>query len=128
MSTVLEMVRRFPDSLGESYALRVLGVIAGHLGRTAEAEELLLAAVAIREQALDQAGAARINLDLARLLADRGQTADAVDLVERAVKTFDERRMQVWQTRAQELLDSLIDSPARDHRRPPDTPADSAGS
>jgi tetratricopeptide (TPR) repeat protein len=93
----------------------VLGVIAGCLGRHAEAEELLRAALAIREeQALDQVGTARINLDLARLLADRGRTTDAVDLVERAVKTFDERRMQIWQSRARELLDSLTGGAASD--------------
>ncbi|MEN3361066.1 MAG: hypothetical protein V7637_5048 [Mycobacteriales bacterium] len=115
MSTVLETVRRLRDSEGESYALRVLGVIAGCLGRHAEAEELLRAALAIREeQTLDQVGTARINLDLARLLADRGRTTDAVDLVERAVKTFDERRMQIWQSRARELLDSLTGGAASD--------------
>jgi DNA-binding SARP family transcriptional activator/tetratricopeptide (TPR) repeat protein len=107
MSTVLEMVRRGRDTAGESHTLHALGVIAIKLGRPEEAEESLLAAVAIRERALDYAGVARVHLDLARLLADSGQTAEAVDLVERAVKTFDERRMQVWQTKARQLLDSL---------------------
>jgi DNA-binding SARP family transcriptional activator len=117
MSTVLEMVRRGRDTVGESHALRALGVIAARLGRPAEAEDLLLAAVAIREQALDHAGAARIHLDLARLLADRGQTTEAVELVERAVKTFDERRMQIWQTRARQLLDSLTGGAGADPPR-----------
>jgi tetratricopeptide (TPR) repeat protein len=107
MSTVLEMVRRTRDTVGESHALHALGVIAARLGRPEEAERSLRAAVAIREQALDHAGAAWVHLDLARLFADRGHTAEAVELVERAVKTFDERRIQVWQEKARALLDSL---------------------
>jgi tetratricopeptide (TPR) repeat protein len=97
MSTVLEMVRRNRDAVGESLVLRKLGIIVSRAGRPAEAEESLRAAIEICERMLDRPGAARAHLDLARLYADRGQTAEAIDLVE-----------QVWEGRARDLLEALI--------------------
>ena len=110
MTTVLDMVRRGRDQQGEGYALHALGVIAGALGRPAESERLLRAAMEVRDRILDSAGAARVYLDLAPLLADQGNAAEAAQLAERALRTFAERRMSTWQDKAQALLDVLTSS------------------
>ncbi|WBB80965.1 BTAD domain-containing putative transcriptional regulator [Micromonospora sp. WMMD882] len=111
METVLEMVRGNRDMLGEGYALHALGLIKARLGKPDEAAALLRAAVASAEKILDQVGVARAGLDLAALLSDRDRD-QAVGLAGAALRTFVDRGLSTWATRARTVLRSMSVDPA----------------
>jgi len=108
MTTVLDMVRRNRDSQGESYALHALGVIYGAMGRGAESEDRLRGAIDVRERLLDAAGAGRARLDLARLMADRGDVVGASESAGRALRAFTDLHLEGWRDKAQAVLASLV--------------------
>jgi hypothetical protein len=66
------LINTYRDTVGEAYVLHRLGQVRARLGRPAEAEELLRKAIARREQMMDSVGAARVQQDLAPILAKRG--------------------------------------------------------
>ena len=115
MGRVLDVVRRNGDTVGESYALHTLGLISGRTGDRQESERLLRAAIDLRETVRDQAGAARVALDLAVLLEEQGENTRAVALVEQALATFADRNMPAWEAEARQVFATLTDD-----RRPDD--------
>jgi DNA-binding SARP family transcriptional activator/DNA-binding CsgD family transcriptional regulator/uncharacterized protein YegP (UPF0339 family) len=58
-------------------ALDALGQVRATLGKRTEAKELLRKAITLREQIMDKAGAAQVHLDLAPLLTEQGEQAQA---------------------------------------------------
>lgn len=107
LSTVLDLVRAQNDLEGEGIISHALGVVRGNLGRREEARLLLRAAIGVREQIMDYVGAARVRLDLAPMLAEQGDQVGAVELVERAVSTFGERKAAALEGEAREVLVTL---------------------
>jgi DNA-binding SARP family transcriptional activator len=71
LGSVLELIHSSRDNIGEGFVLHVLGVVRAGLGRRAEAETLLRKAIELHEQSLDKVSAARVQQDLAPLLAMR---------------------------------------------------------
>ncbi|MFF7178260.1 BTAD domain-containing putative transcriptional regulator [Streptomyces sp. NPDC008121] len=104
---VLELCRDSGDVIGEGHLLRDLGLAHAGMGQTAAARDCLDRALTIREQIMDQGGAAMVRLDLARLLeADDGpgDRSRSRDLLHSAVRAFQDRRMEPELAEAQRLL------------------------
>lgn len=93
LTKALDMVRAGGDVVGEAHLLRNLGEANIANGSVELARECLDGALAIREQTMDYGGAAIIRLDLARLLAGRGESAPAAELLAEAVAVFQHRGM-----------------------------------
>ncbi|MBP2328515.1 DNA-binding SARP family transcriptional activator [Kibdelosporangium banguiense] len=108
MGEVLAVVRSDNDLVGEGYALHTLGLICAETGDNAESERLLRAAIDIRERIMDFVGAARVSLDLAALLDEWDASGEAITLAERAVRTFADRKVPVWEDNARDLLGTLL--------------------
>ncbi|HEX4723217.1 MAG TPA: BTAD domain-containing putative transcriptional regulator [Pseudonocardiaceae bacterium] len=81
LAELLELVRATHDVVGEGRILHRLGLAHAGVGRTVEARECLLAAIAVREQAMDPTGAARVAEDLARLAIEETVGGAAVATV-----------------------------------------------
>ncbi|SES31136.1 DNA-binding transcriptional activator of the SARP family [Lentzea xinjiangensis] len=107
ITSVLGMVQRSGDIVGESYALHSLGLINGRMRMFTEAGRLLRRAIRLCEENLDRVGAARIRLDLAQLVAQRGETFHAVAIVEQAMMTFQELRLALWESKAVAVLEKI---------------------
>ena len=107
MTSVLGMVQRSGDTVGESYALHSLGLIHGRLRMFVEAGRLLRRAIRLCEENLDRVGAARIRLDLAQLVSQRGETFHAIAIVEQAMMTFQELRLSLWESKALAVLEKI---------------------
>ena len=107
MGNVLASVRGDGDLVGEGYALHTLGLICSRMGDKDESERLLRTAIGIRERIMDFVGAARVSLDLATLLGEWDRYDEAITLAERAVRTFAERRVPVWEDEARDVLETL---------------------
>jgi DNA-binding SARP family transcriptional activator len=75
LGSVQQLIHTYRDTVGEAYVLHALGLVRAGLGRREEAEELLRRAISLREQIMDNAGAARVQQDLAPLLAERAEQA-----------------------------------------------------
>ncbi|MFC4064840.1 hypothetical protein [Actinoplanes subglobosus] len=86
--------------------------VPGHSGRAADA---LVRAIAARTAARDPAGAARLRLDLARLLRDTGRWDDATESAERARRDLDRAGLTDDATAARWLLIELYEH-RRDHQ------------
>ncbi|HEU5472906.1 MAG TPA: BTAD domain-containing putative transcriptional regulator [Actinophytocola sp.] len=110
LGTVLDLVRDLDDLMGEGMVLHTLGLVRVRLGRRAEARQLMLAAIGVRERIMDHVGAARVRLDLAPLLADQGDQAGAIELAEHAASLFGQRRAAELESEARRLLATLTDS------------------
>ena len=110
MINVLDMTRRNHDALGESYALHSLGAVVSALGRPVEGQQLMRSALEIKDRILDTTGMAKVYLDLVPLLAEQGNVAQAIELTERALTVFTERRMSAWMDKAEALLNALASS------------------
>jgi DNA-binding SARP family transcriptional activator len=107
LTSVLRMVQRSGDTVGESYALHSLGLIHGRMRMFAEAGRLLRRAIRLCEENLDRLGAARIQLDLAQLVSQRGDTFYAIAIVEQAMTTFQELRLALWASKAVAVLEKI---------------------
>ncbi|SFR21294.1 DNA-binding transcriptional activator of the SARP family [Lentzea waywayandensis] len=107
ITSVLGMVQRSGDTVGESYALHSLGLIHGRMRMFAEAGRLLRRAIRLCEENLDRVGAARIRLDLAQLVSQRGETFHAIAIVEQAMMTFQELRLALWESKALAVLEKI---------------------
>ncbi|MFJ5548071.1 AfsR/SARP family transcriptional regulator [Streptomyces sp. NPDC093225] len=112
---VLELCRDGGDVIGEGHLLRDLGNAHAEMGRREAARGFYAQALAVREQIMDQGGAALVRLDLARLLAASGGPADRAwsrELLEAAVRAFRERRMGPELLEAERLLAAAGPRPA----------------
>ncbi|MCR3754186.1 DNA-binding transcriptional activator of the SARP family [Lentzea californiensis] len=107
LTSVLTMVQRSGDTVGETYALHSLGLIHGRMRMFAEAGRLLRRAIRLCEENLDRFGAARIQLDLAQLVSERGDTFYATAIVEQAMTTFQELRLALWESKALAVLQKI---------------------
>jgi tetratricopeptide (TPR) repeat protein len=67
LTELLELVRAAHDVVGEGRILHRLGLAHAGVGRLADAQACLRAAIAVREQTMDRAGVARATEDLNRL-------------------------------------------------------------
>jgi tetratricopeptide (TPR) repeat protein len=94
--------------VGEGFLLRSLGLLRAKRGLGAEGRALLLEAIDLHERNMDQVSAARVHLDLAQLLAEQGERAQAVELAEQAVSTFGERRASELDN-ARRILERISD-------------------
>ncbi|MFF1561495.1 BTAD domain-containing putative transcriptional regulator [Streptomyces sp. NPDC058279] len=104
---VLELCRDSGDVIGEGHLLRDLGAAHAEMGRGEAARGFYAQALSVREQIMDQGGAAVIRLDLARLLAasgGAGERSRSRELLESAVRAFRERRMQTELAEAERML------------------------
>ncbi|GGZ45630.1 hypothetical protein GCM10010371_00750 [Streptomyces subrutilus] len=114
-SEVLELCRDTGDVIGEGYLLRDLGHANAEVGRGEAARGFYAQALSVREQIMDQGGAALVRLDLARLLmasGGAGERSRSRELLESAVRAFRDRRMEPELVEAERLLDSGL-LPAR---------------
>ncbi|MEU8381525.1 tetratricopeptide repeat protein, partial [Streptosporangium sp. NPDC048865] len=107
-STVLRMVRENSDVIGESYALHSLGVVYCRRREFDLSEEALRHAAEIRESVMDDLGAAQVRLDLAQVLAAKGDIVQARELTEKARAMFRERESEQWERRAEEIIAALL--------------------
>ncbi|MFD3808836.1 BTAD domain-containing putative transcriptional regulator [Streptomyces sp. NPDC058619] len=108
-SEVLELCRDSGDVIGEGHLLRDLGHAHAELGRGESARGFYAQALSVREQIMDQGGAAVVRLDLARLLMAGGSSRErsrSRELLESSVRVFRERRMDAELAEAQRLLGS----------------------
>ncbi|MET9611081.1 BTAD domain-containing putative transcriptional regulator [Streptomyces sp. NPDC006512] len=106
---VLELCRDSGDVIGEGHLLRDLGHAHAEMGRCEAARGFYAQALSVREQIMDQGGAALVRLDLARLLAASGGTGErsrSRELLESAVRAFRDRRMGPELAEAERLLGS----------------------
>ncbi|MFF3215473.1 BTAD domain-containing putative transcriptional regulator [Streptomyces sp. NPDC002886] len=106
---VLELCRDSGDVIGEGHLLRDLGHAHAELGRGEAARGFYAQALSVREQILDQGGAALVRLDLARLLmasGGAGERSRSRELLESAVRVFRDRRMDSELDEAMRLLGS----------------------
>lgn len=88
LTEVLAMVRAAGDILGEGHLLMNLGEVNADMGRLREAETLFQQAKAVREQIMDLGGAAVVRLALARLRVRLGERAEALGLLDAAIRAF----------------------------------------
>ncbi|WCD89405.1 Regulatory protein AfsR [Streptomyces xanthophaeus] len=112
-SEVLELCRDGGDVIGEGHLLRDLGHAYADMGRGEAAQGFYTQALSVREQIMDQGGAALVRMDLARLLASDGGAAErsrSRELLETAVRTFRERRMEPELAEAERLLGAPADA------------------
>ncbi|MFI5761709.1 AfsR/SARP family transcriptional regulator [Streptomyces sp. NPDC051563] len=112
---VLELCRDSGDVIGEGHLLRDLGHAHAELGRGEAARGFYAQALSVREQIMDQGGAALVRLDLARLLVasgGAGERSRSRELLESSVRVFRERRMDAELDEAMGLLGSAA-LPAR---------------
>ncbi|MCY0944325.1 AfsR/SARP family transcriptional regulator [Streptomyces antarcticus] len=108
-SEVLELCRDSGDVIGEGHLLRDLGHAHAELGRGESARGFYAQALSVREQIMDQGGAAVVRLDLARLLLAGGNSRErsrSRELLESSVRVFRERRMDAELAEAERLLGS----------------------
>ncbi|MCX4696214.1 AfsR/SARP family transcriptional regulator [Streptomyces sp. NBC_01408] len=106
-SEVLELCRDGGDVIGEGHLLRDLGHAYAEMGRGEAAQGFYTQALSVREQIMDQGGAALVRMDLARLLASSGGAAErsrSRELLETAVRAFRDRRMEPELAEAERLL------------------------
>ncbi|WP_344173437.1 AfsR/SARP family transcriptional regulator [Streptomyces albidochromogenes] len=104
---VLELCRDTGDVIGEGHLLRDLGLAHAGMGHVGAARACLDRALGIREQIMDQGGAALVRLDLARLLTSDNGPGDrdrSRELLHSAVRAFRDRRMEPELAEAQRLL------------------------
>lgn len=112
---VLELCRDTGDVIGEGHLLRDLGHAHAELGRGEAARGFYAQALSVREQIMDQGGAALVRLDLARLLlagGGAGERSRSRELLESSVRVFRDRRMDCELAEAMRLLGSVA-LPAR---------------
>ncbi|MFE9561575.1 BTAD domain-containing putative transcriptional regulator [Streptomyces sp. NPDC006487] len=112
---VLELCRDTGDVIGEGHLLRDLGHAHAELGRGEAARGFYAQALSVREQIMDQGGAALVRLDLARLLVasgGAGERSRSRELLESSVRVFRDRRMDSELAEAMRLLGSAA-LPAR---------------
>ncbi|MFF5205252.1 BTAD domain-containing putative transcriptional regulator [Streptosporangium sp. NPDC000396] len=107
-STVLRMVRENSDIIGESYALHSLGVVYGQRQKFDLSVQALRHAAEIRESVMDDLGAAQVQLDLAQVFAAKGDIIQARELAEKAREIFQEREVEQWAKKAEEIIATLI--------------------
>ncbi|SDM14599.1 AfsR/SARP family transcriptional regulator [Nonomuraea jiangxiensis] len=107
-SEVLTMVRDNGDLFGESYALQSLGIVYGRRRKHDLSEQALRRAVEIRESVMDELGASQVRLDLAPVLAAKGDVRQARELAEKARAMFLEQEAEQWARRADEIITELI--------------------
>ncbi|SDO61305.1 DNA-binding transcriptional activator of the SARP family [Lentzea jiangxiensis] len=107
LTSVLTMVQRSGDTVGESYALHSLGLIHSRMRMVEEASDLLWRAIRLCEENVDRLGAARVQLDLAQLVAQRGEAFHAIAIVEQAIATFQELRLASWESKALAVLEKV---------------------
>ncbi|MER5812488.1 BTAD domain-containing putative transcriptional regulator [Streptomyces sp. NPDC002033] len=104
---VLELCRDSGDVIGEGHLLRDLGHAHAEMGRCEAARGFYAQALSVREQIMDQGGAALVRLDLARLLAANGGAGErsrSRELLESAVRAFRDRGMERELAEAVQLL------------------------
>lgn len=104
---VLELCRDSGDVIGEGHLLRDLGHAHAEMGRCEAARGFYAQALSVREQIMDQGGAALVRLDLARLLAANGGAGErsrSRELLESAVLAFRDRGMEQELAEAERLL------------------------
>lgn len=114
-SEVLELCRDSGDVIGEGHLLRDLGHAHAELGRGESARGFYAQALSVREQIMDQGGAAVVRLDLARLLMAGGNARErsrSRELLESSVRVFRDRRMDPELAEAERMLGSGL-LPAR---------------
>ncbi|MFC4463765.1 BTAD domain-containing putative transcriptional regulator [Streptomyces xiangluensis] len=93
LTETLELCRDNRDVIGEGHLLNDLGNALAEMRRVDEAKRFYGEALVIREQIMDQAGAARVRLNLARLLATTGEEAHSRALLETPECALRNRRM-----------------------------------
>ncbi|MFK0201885.1 BTAD domain-containing putative transcriptional regulator [Streptomyces lavendulae] len=104
---VLELCRESGDVIGEGHLLRDLGHAHAEMGRCEAARGFYAQALSVREQIMDQGGAALVRLDLARLLTANGGAGErsrSRELLESAVRAFRDRGMERELAEAERLL------------------------
>ncbi|MFE2247816.1 AfsR/SARP family transcriptional regulator [Streptomyces lavendulae] len=104
---VLELCRESGDVIGEGHLLRDLGHAHAEMGRCEAARGFYAQALSVREQIMDQGGAALVRLDLARLLTANGGAGErsrSRELLESAVRAFRDRGMERELAEAEKLL------------------------
>lgn len=110
------MVRDDGDVIGEGYILHDLGRVHVHLGELTEAASYFARALSVREDILDQAGAASVRVDLADLSLRGDDTAKAGGLLTDALEVFGRLGMAEEEDRATGLLARLTADGAAEDR------------
>ncbi|MEV7729407.1 BTAD domain-containing putative transcriptional regulator [Streptomyces sp. NPDC087917] len=104
---VLELCRDSGDVIGEGHLLRDLGHAHAETGRSEAARGFYAQALSVREQIMDQGGAALVRLDLARLLTANGgvrERSRSRELLQSAVRAFRDRGMEPELAEAERML------------------------
>jgi len=107
LTELVEQVRAVGDIVGESRIQHRLGRVNAKLGEFDAAEQAMLTAAALREQAMEHTGRAEVLLELAGVLAEHGKTARAAELLTQAVVSFTEHDLTGPLQRATTLLAGL---------------------
>jgi tetratricopeptide (TPR) repeat protein len=107
LADLLVEVRAGRDIIGEAQILHRSGLVKSGMGELASAEEMLRSALSIYEQAMDHGGTAEARLELALVLAERGDHDQAAGLLGQAITTFTERNMTALRRRAEQALDTI---------------------
>jgi DNA-binding SARP family transcriptional activator len=108
LADLLVAVRAGRDIIGETRILRRSGLVKSELGDLAAAEDLLRVTLDVCEHAMDHGGAAETRLELALVLAARGNQTQAAGLLGQAITTFTERNMATSRQRAERALDAIV--------------------
>jgi hypothetical protein len=107
LADLLGAVRAGGDIVGEAQILRRSGLVKARLGELGAAEELLRTTLLVCEQAMDHGGSAETRLELALVLASRGDHEQATGLLGQAITTFTERNMTSSRQRAEQALAAI---------------------
>lgn len=107
LTELVGKVRAAGDIVGESRIQHRLGRVHAKLGEFDAAEQAMLTAAGLREQAMEHSGRAEVLLELAGVLAEHGETGRAADLLTSAVASFSEHDLTDPLRRATTLLAGL---------------------
>ncbi|WLQ32275.1 BTAD domain-containing putative transcriptional regulator [Streptomyces castrisilvae] len=111
LGSVLLLVRRNDDPVGESYARLGMSAVHRRLGNLKTAEAMLLRTLEISEDLADTVAQGRALFELGTLLAEGADPARARVHLERARAIFRDQRLRLWENRTLDALDAL-DGPA----------------
>ncbi|MFC4033156.1 BTAD domain-containing putative transcriptional regulator [Streptomyces polygonati] len=112
LTEVLELCRESGDVIGEGHLLRDLGQALSIMGRDEQAKRFYDSSLTVREQIMDQGGAAMVRLDLARLLERTGERSRSREMLETAARAFRDRKMSRELREAERLLGVAPDAGA----------------
>ncbi|MGW6793675.1 AfsR/SARP family transcriptional regulator [Streptomyces chartreusis] len=111
LSEGLEMVLKDGDVIGQAHMLHDLGRAHAGMGEMTDASTFFNRALSLREEILDQAGAASVRVDLASLSLHTDGAEKAGLLLTEAMKAFNDLGMVEEHTRAARLMTRIHANP-----------------